>query len=227
MIRDAIGDWMNQSANALTVRRLNHDGPPKSDEELAQRAVKIALDGIFYAYFNWQGGQETPPNTAVKPFSTGTMGAIATQVGGIGRIVIEPDEAVVVRANAAGANFRNVFLFDMCQRTNEYWKRTASYNMQQMAPDEDGAFTYVIAHQDPGTHNWLDTGGLRETVMGQRWQAFERGGNHEFPWMTMKQVKLDDLDKALPPGVRRIDAAGRRAQVETRVQGFQRRFIDT
>jgi uncharacterized protein DUF1214 len=227
MIRDAIGDWIHQSPNALTVKRLNPDGDPRSDAELAQRAVRIALDGIYYAYFNWAGGQLVPPNSIAQPFSTGSLGAIATQVGTMGRIELEPDDALVVRANAANANFRNVFLFDLCQRTHEYWKRTGSFNMKQMAADEDGNFTYVVAHRDPGVHNWLDTGGLRRTLIGQRWQSFARGQEHEAPWMTMQQVKFDALDKALPKGIRRIDAAGRKAQVSERETGFKRRFLES
>jgi hypothetical protein len=41
-----------------------------------------------------------------------------------------------------------------------YWSRTGSMNMSQMAAESDGSFTYVVAHQDPGVYNWLDTGGL-------------------------------------------------------------------
>jgi hypothetical protein len=38
-----------------------------------------------------------------------------------------------------------------------YWPRTGTLNMSQMAADNDGSFTSVVAHQDPGVYNWLDT----------------------------------------------------------------------
>jgi len=87
-------------------------------------------------------------------------------------------------------------------------------------------FTYVIAHQDPGVHNWLDTGGLEHTIFGQRWQSFPGGAAREEPVITSRLVKLDDLDKALPPGVRRIDPVGRHDQLVARRGGFDRRFLE-
>lgn len=70
------------------------------------------------------------------------------------------DEALIVTANAAGALFRNVVLCDLFFMSLSYWSRTGSMNMSQMAADNDGTFTYVVTHQDPGVYNWLDTGGL-------------------------------------------------------------------
>jgi hypothetical protein len=96
-----------------------------------------------------------------------------------------------------------------------------------MAPDEDGNFTFVIAHRDPDVHNWLDNGGLQRCIFGQRWQGFRRGENNEEPWMTVRQVKFDDLGRELPDGVRRIDEAGRRDQIAAREAGFARRFAET
>jgi hypothetical protein len=99
--------------------------------------------------------------------------------------------------------------------------------MLQMAPDEDGDFTYVITHHDPGIHNWLDTGGVRRMNLGQRWQGFTRNGSRTDPWMTTKLVKLHDLARELPDGVRRIDESGRKAQIADRQAGFNRRFADS
>ena len=109
----------------------------------------------------------------------------------------------------------------------EYWKRTSSFNARQMAADEDGKFTFVVAHRDPGVHNWLDTGGLQRVIFGQRWQALARGVENEDPWMEVRQVKFDTLDRELPDGVKRIDSHGRRAQIAAREAGFARRFAES
>jgi hypothetical protein len=45
--------------------------------------------------------------------------------------------------------------------------------------------------------------------------------------MTTELAKLDDLEKALPGGVRRIDTAGRRDQIAIRGAGFARRFVES
>jgi hypothetical protein len=227
LIRDALGDWMRQSANALTVRRLNTDGrAPLTEEALAQRASKNLLEGLYYSYYCTRSGSGQPPNEIRAPLSSGAFGGMATQCGTKGNLDLGPDDAFVVTVTAAGARFRNVMLTDNFHMSLNYWWRTSSFNMVQMAPDADGRYTYVVAHQDPGTHNWLDTNGLRETIFGHRWQASDRSVAPQIPELTARLVRLDDLDKALPPGVARIDTAGRAAQRAAREAGFQRRFVD-
>ncbi len=227
MIRDALGDWLTQSPNALTVERLNPDGGPKSADDMARHAARIAINGVYYAHYITQSGQGQPPNQVRPPVSSADWGGVATQVGTFGQLDLAPDQAIIVRSNAADANYRNLVLYDAFMLSNEYWKRTSSLNMHQMTPDEDGDFTYVISHQDPGIRNWLDTGGLRKTLFGQRWQAFTRGRQHEDPWMTMKVVEVDDLEREIPAGAARIDASGRMAQLQARQAGFDRRFEDS
>jgi hypothetical protein len=226
-VRDAIGDWGEQSANALRIHRL--DAPPRSpltEQELAERAARHAMDGLYYAYYCTRATTALPPNEIRAPASSGPMGGMATQMTCRGNICLADDEAMIITTTAADALFRNAVLQDVFMLSVDYWLRTTSFNMTQMAPDEDGRFTYVIAHRDPGIHNWLDTAGLQQTIFGQRWQAFPRGHRGIPPTVTAQHVKFKDLDTALPVGVRFIDSAGRRGQLAKRTAGFGRRFID-
>jgi hypothetical protein len=227
MVRDALGDWIGQSANALTVTCLNPDAGPKNEDDMARHCARIALDNVYYTYYCTQSGAGQAPNDIRPPMSSAAFGGMATQAGTKGNLALDDGDALIVRSNAAGASFRNVTLTDAFHMTIEYWKRTSSFNMRQMAADEDGNFTFVVAHHDPGVHNWLDTGGLRRCIFGQRWQAFQRGANSEDPWMTVRQVKFDQLDKELADGVRRIDAVGRHEQITAREAGFARRFVES
>src|SRR5262249_2670839 len=161
------------------------------------------------------------PNQLQPPASSGPFGGMATQATSRIYMDLADDEAIVMTANAAGAQFRNVVLQDMFILSFDYWSHTSSLNMNQMAPDADSRFTYVVAHRDPGIQNWLDTCGLRETICGQRWQAFARDGSRTDPTMSAQLVKFKDLDSALPKGVQRIDAAGRREQIAQREAGFK------
>lgn len=226
MIRDAIGDWMTESANALTVRRLDPAGDPKSEDAMAAHAMKIALESVYYSFYITRMGNATPPNQVSPPQSTAAFGAVASQWGTIGRLDLAPDEAMIVRSNAAGAGFRNLQLWNLFQNTIDYWTRQSSINMAQMEPDEDGDFTYVIAHRDPGVANWLDMMGRREMLFGQRWQGFARSGEHPDPWMTTRVVRFDALEQELPDGVRRISKADRDDRLAMRKAGFGRRFLD-
>ncbi len=226
MCRDALGDWLTQSANTLTVTRLNPDGGPKDEADMARHAAKIAIDGLYYTYYCTQSGAGQAPNDIRPPMSSGAFGGMATQWGTKGNICLEDDAAIIIRCNAAGAAFRNLTLTDAFHMSIEYWRRTSSLNMLQMAPDEDGDFTFVIAHRDPGVHNWLDTGGLKRTIFGQRWQAFPPEGSGIAPWMTARLVRFADLKRELSDGVQQIDAEGRQEQLKLRQAGFLRRYVD-
>ena len=224
MIRDALGDWIGQSPNALTVHRLNPLRGRRSEDEMARDCARIAVDGVYYTYYCTQSGNGQAPNQFRPPMSAAAFGGMATQAGVKGNVDLADDEALIVRSNAAGAQFRNVTLTDAFHMSIEYWRRTSSLNMVQMAADEDGDFTFVVAHRDPCIHNWLDTGGLRRTIFGHRWQAFRRGAERAEPWITVRRVKFENLRRELPAGVTGLDANGRREQLAARDAGFRRRF---
>lgn len=226
-IRDALGDWVAQSANALTIERLDPPGRDPLDEAaLAARAARNLLENVYYTYYCTRSGSGQPPNHIRAPASSAAFGGMATQLGTKGNLSLEPDEALIVTLTDAGAQFRNAMLTDNFHMSLDYWATTASLNMRQMAADDDGRFTFVVAHRDPGVHNWLDTNGLRETIFGHRWQAFPRDGSGGTPEVEARLVRFAELDRELPPGVRRIDAAGRAAQLSARAAGFARRFAD-
>ena len=227
MVRDALGDWMSESANALAVTRLNPGADPKSEDEMARHLARIAVDGVYYTIYCTVSGSGQAPNTIRPPQSSGAFGGMPSQWGCKGNVAVGDGDAIVVRSNAAGATFRNLVLTDPFHISIDYWKRTSSLNMVEMAPDEDGHFTYVIAQRDPGIHNWLDMGGVRRAMFGQRWQAFARGVEHDDPWMTVQLVRFDDLDKELPDGVKRIDEQGRKQQLALREAGYKRRFAES
>lgn len=225
-VRDALGDWLTQTPNALRVIRL--DAPeraPLTEDEMVKRAAQQVQEGFFYAYYCTQSGNGQAPNDCRAPVSSAAFGGMATQWGTKGNLVLAEDEALVITANAAGAGFRDVTLCSLFFISLDFWQRTNCFNMTQMAPDADGRFSYVIAHEDPGIHNWLDTGGRRQLILGHRWQAFGPGGATETPSFTLRLVKFADLEANLPAGVARIDAAGRAAQLASRAAGFKRRFI--
>jgi hypothetical protein len=227
LIRDALGDWLTQRPNELHVQRLDRtSGPSPSDEELAQRAARTLLESLYYSYYCTRSGSGQPPNHIRAPSSSGAFGGMATQWGSKGNLCLEDDEALIVTTTAAGALFRNVMLTDAFHMSLNYWCHTSSLNMQQMQADRDGRFTYVVAHRDPGVHNWIDTTGLRQTIFGHRWQAFPRDHSGESPTVSANLVKFSALEAELPPGVHRIDAAARQTQQAQREAGFRRRFID-
>ena len=228
MVRDAIGDWLEVTPNAIEVERLDPPArEPLSDDEIAARAAQLVADGVFFAYWTARSGFGAPPNTVRQPRSSGAMGGLAMQAGSSGNLRLAADEALVLTANGAGAAYRSFALLDVYYRSLEYWRRPTSLNMDQMAPDDDGGFTMVVAHEDPGVHNWLDTCGWEVLQWGHRWQAFPPEGPTETPALECRVVRFDDLDAALSPGVPRLTAAERGEQLARRAAGFASRFAET
>jgi hypothetical protein len=226
-IRDVLGDWMTQTPNALRVQRLDSaDRPPLSDDELTERGVRRLVDGVFFAYYCSQSGSTMPPNEMQLPVSSALTSGLSNQLGTKANLRLDDDEALVITTTRGGALFRNAVLHDVFSMTLNYWSHTSSLNMTQMAPDSDGRFTLVVAHEDPGVHNWLDTCGLNEMIFGHRWQSFPHFDAGDAPTISARAVPFRDLDAVLPKGIARIDAAGRREQIARREAGFNRRVID-
>lgn len=224
-VRDALQDWVAQSPNLLSIEKIGAPArDPLSDDELARWMDRSIRDGIYYSYYMTATATVKQPNAIMPVESSGAFGGMASQYSTGAMFQIEDDEALILTTNPAGALFRNAVLTDVFMNSLDYREHTSSLNSEQMAPDEEGTFTYVLARRDPGVHNWLDPVGLRQTLFGHRWQSFAGGAAKEIPAIAGRLVKFADLERELPPGVRRIDAAGRERQIAARREGYDARF---
>jgi len=80
-----------------------------------------------------------------------------------------PEEALIIQANPPVCDTWNFQL-------NNYWMESLDYryypiciNSHSARPNADGTLTVVVAHQDPGWDNWIDTAGHFEGTMCWRW----------------------------------------------------------
>jgi hypothetical protein len=132
--------------------------------------------------------------------------------------VLATDEALVIEFDAHDGlwMFTNMGVFF---NSMDYLYRPVSYTPSRTTVDNDGRVRLVLAHDDPGYHNWIDT------------QGFERG-NVTYRHMLEGQpvelhtrvVKRDDLADALPPDTATVSAAERVAQMWARFNGIRRRY---
>ena len=74
---------------------------------------------------------------------------------------LEPDEALVMSGRFPQCRFGNVVLWNSFMQSYDYANRQISLNREQIEYEKDGSFRIVIAHEDPGVPNWLDTEGRR------------------------------------------------------------------
>src|SRR3546814_20474283 len=76
----------------------------------------------------------------------------------------------------------------------------------------------LIALQDPGVANWMDTAGLHEGWFQIRWQNVSAGGDPTAE--PVRLAKLNELMAALPTGVPMADLAYLQVQIRSRVELF-------
>lgn len=70
-----------------------------------------------------------------------------------------PDEALLIEGNFPRCRFANVVLWNRFMQSYDFMRRRISVNRNQIRFQEDGSFRLIVAHQDPGQPNWLDTEG--------------------------------------------------------------------
>jgi hypothetical protein len=103
--------------------------------------------------------------------------------------LLAPDEALVMAARWPACRFANVSLWNRYLQTYDYAHRPAGRNRANTALEPDGSFRIVIAHQDPGVPNWIDTEGRGFGMVF--WRYFMPEGDIETPKASV--VKLADL----------------------------------
>lgn len=73
--------------------------------------------------------------------------------------LIGPDEALVMTGRWPECRTAHVVLWNRWTQTYDYANRTVGLNRAQTALEPDGSFRMVLAHEDPGVPNWIDTEG--------------------------------------------------------------------
>jgi hypothetical protein len=224
-IRDVLLDWEKDDPNHITVERLG--GRPERaaltfDEQAEATARMMSHFADFTGKLSY-GMYKSPENHFNLAWSADHTGGLRHQVYVAGRYVLDPDEAFVVDVSDGGAEYFTVPLSNIWGTTLGILDRTGSLNKAQSLPNEDGTYTYVIAGEDPGVHNWIDTGGLPEGILTLRMAEFPEGGARPDLSARGRVVKLDRLDQEVP-GLATVTPAERVEQLADRRAGYVRRL---
>lgn len=120
------------------------------------------------------------PNTFPPPVSPGNLGLSTNDAHySMTPFFLAEDEALVIKARWPECRFANLSLWNRFQQTFDYVNRNASLNRAQTQTGPDGRFRIIVAHQDPGLPNWLDTEGHLFGLMF--WRYFLVEGDIETP----------------------------------------------
>jgi len=132
---------------------------------------------------------------------------------------LEPDEAMIIEWEA---NDFFWMMTNMGQFMNsmDYLYRPVSYSPARTKIDSDGRIRMVMAHSDPGYHNWIDTCGFERGHICARNNFTSQGTEHR-----TQVVKHDELAKYLPADSTMVTPDERAEQMRTRFHSILRRYL--
>jgi hypothetical protein len=224
-IRQGFDRWDELPAQ-IRIERIDMSTPkPLPSAEVMVEAMNWAGDFVTGLMSDWPefpfsyGGVDAArPNTFPHVEATGADTkrgrAAANMYWELGA-----DEALIVEFDAHDGLWMltnmGVFFNSM-----DYLYRSVSYTPSRTAVDTDGRIRLVMAHRDPGMHNWLDS------------QGFERGNltyRHMLEGqpavLTTRVVRYDELLRALPTDTTMVTESERAAAMWDRFRGIRRRYV--
>lgn len=229
VIREVYGDWAAQRGT-LSISRLDTAGtaPPALTRETIEKRyataakqlvnrVKTWLQFPQWFYFN------IPVNTMVAPRLT--PGGLATQYSSVGHYELRPDQALVITIPVTDAPYLGFQLGSLWYISLDYINHQTSLNNTQAQADPDGKVRMVVADQNPGVTNWVETLGHRKGILQFRWQRVSREVT-EVDGPTVELVDIDKVPAALPYyDHNKISEDDWRARIALRNQQIQARML--
>jgi hypothetical protein len=242
--RQLFCDWESERTLELEIVNLAKIGAPQPTLTPEAAAAKLRRMGtivnhqmrfwndFFATILNGYGNSPIQTdyafpgvNQAIQPSApSATVGAAqATNIYSGGLYELADDEALIIEQTIpvepiyTGFNLCNIW-----GESYDYANYITSLNNVQAAKDSDGEVRYVIAHEDPGVNNWLDTTGHPAGMLSQRWAY--RVTPDELPTVKLSKVPLSEVRNHLPDDTVFVTPAERLEQIRVRQEHTQRRY---
>lgn len=221
IVRDSLSDWGRETPVPLQVSRL--DPHPAGLANLAA-AVRKTAELIKTSPRYWLDYNNTylytqPPNRVSPP----RMRPAGWGMSASGHFDFAEGQALVITLNDLDAGYLGFQLADTWGVALEYVERTGSLNATQVKRNSDGSITYVIAAEDPGVHNWLDTGGLRQGIFAIRWQDFGSTPNRDDALVGYRLMPVKEIAGMTNAQPQRMSATQRDQQRAQRKNDYLKR----
>lgn len=154
-----------------------------------------------------------------------TGGGMSTNLYAGTIAALEPEEALLVENwIPTPPQYVGLQLGNLWGESLEYASRVGSRNGSQVHVDSDGRIRWVVAHRDPGVRNWVDTSGHPEVFVAPRWAYSETPEKKDWPQVSCRKVRLDELRQHLPADTPDFSAEERRVEIAVRQRHVQKRF---
>ncbi|MFT7529893.1 MAG: hypothetical protein ACI9FD_000896 [Gammaproteobacteria bacterium] len=220
LIRDSVTDWANHLPTKVSVKGLDAENTadiPReqliaSSAEMIVAAAETSLK--FYAGI-WQR-EVNQLTTYVRDLGWGIVG--------LNPFSIADDQALVVTVDPLKARYFTLQVQDLWLESTEYIEHTSTLNIDQSKANADGTITYVVATQDPGYYNWIDTGGLNNGFLVGRWELFKEATSGEGAVRSVQLINLKDLASIMPEGSHTLSSEQRQQQLSERKAAYNVRL---
>lgn len=227
-IREAFDAWC-ETPTRLTIERIGMDRPPPNPT--AERMIEAftwAGEFLYGAMRDWpehswatSGGvvdprqrNRFPADKRANDNSDAKRGRSAAHM----MWQLAPDEALIVEMDAHDGfwifNLANVFM-----GSSDFLYRPVSYTPARTWVGPDGIVRLVIAHDDPGVHNWLDTQGFPEGNLTYRNLLSQNPAIFR-----TRLLKRETLLTELPGHTAMVTPQERAEQLRDRYRSVKRRF---
>ncbi|OBI88963.1 hypothetical protein [Mycobacterium sp. 1245805.9] len=229
VMREVYGDWSAQRGT-LAIARTDTAGtaPPPLTREMIERRYATAGKQLVQRVKTWLQFPQwfydnLPVNTMVAPRLT--PGGLATQYSSVGHWDLRPDQALVITIPVSDAPYLGFQLGSLWYISLDYINHQTSLNNTQAQADPDGKVRIVVADQNPGVTNWVETLGHRRGYLQFRWQRVSRElTGADGP--TVELVDLDGVPSKLPYfDHNKISEDDWRARIALRQRQIQARML--
>lgn len=219
MVRYVMQDWVNERDPQLAIECLDPVPPKKrlTPEEIVERIRKMAtfpvnMNRLFFWHQNDQKAR-----VGVNRFELNKLTGFQYYWPAV--FEFSPGEALIVETDLPAVRpYWNLQLNDPYFNMVEYVYRLSSINGATGVPSSDGKLRAVVALEDPGVPNWLDSAGYTEGTLWGRWYDCDTT-----PMPTLKRVPFADICKHLPADTPVVTPEQRAEELRARVRACQRR----
>jgi len=224
LIREFLGDWATEMPLAMTLEAdgVVRGGPWDVDAALADICYFMVEELYLYFWMNHLY-RNLGPNTVKGPDAAAAMGGSASMATSQGFLQFAEDEAVVLDWDPAGAKLSCISALDWWFQPIEAHRMQSSLNNFGASVNADGTITAVVAVEDPGIVNWIETNRLRDVLLTGRWQSLPEQPQRQGPKLRARLVKVSELQTALPKGAERCSPQERKERNARRLAAYTRR----
>lgn len=226
-IREAFDAW-GETPTALTIERIGMAAPrPLPSAQRMTEAFAWAADFVTGVVRDWpehawttSGGVVDPAQPNRFPDAERNDAADAKRGRMAAHMVwkLATDEALIVEMDA----HEGFWMFGMggvFMGSLDFLYRPVSYTPARSRVDGDGVVRLVLAHDDPGVHNWLDTQGFPQGNLTYRNLMSQHPAS-----IRTRLVKRSVVVDALPADTAKVTPDERMEQLHARYHAVKLRF---